>query len=66
MFDAMNMLDAISTKTIVKCFRKSGVSSSSQKMPLTDGNDPFKKLNKELSRLKIVLKARFETKQKYR
>ena len=48
MFDAVNMLpsswDAISIKTIVKCFRKSEIISSSRKFPRADGDNLFKQL----------------------
>ena len=48
MFDAVNMLpsswDAISIKTIVKCFRKSEIISSSRKFPQADGDNLFKQL----------------------
>ena len=70
MFDAVNMLpsswDAISIKTIVKCFRKSEIISSSRKFPQADGDNLFKQLKNKLLHLRNVVKARFETKQKHR
>ena len=45
MLDAMNMFvsswNAVSTETIVNCFRKAGISSSSQELAETGGDDPF-------------------------
>ena len=64
MLDAMNMLvsswNAVSSETIVNCFRKVGISSSSQELAQTDGDDPFKELSEELSRLREINPTEYE------
>ena len=64
MLDAINMLvsswNAVSTETIVNCFRKAGISSSSQELAQTDGDDTFKELNEELSRLRKINPTEYE------
>ena len=64
MLDAMNMLvsswNAVSTETIVNCFRKAGISSSSQELAQTDGDDPFKELSEELSHLREINPTEYE------
>ena len=53
--DVLNKLfsswNAVLTYTIVMCFRKAGISSSSQELAQTDGDDPFKELIKDFLRL---------------
>ena len=40
--------DVVTTKTIANFFRKSKISSESQKVAIAEDNDPFKELNKRL------------------
>ena len=36
--------DAVSTQTIVNCFRKSGISTKSQETTIVEDDDPFREL----------------------
>ena len=40
--------DAVTTKTLVNCFRKSKISSKSQKTVITEDDDLFKELEEEI------------------
>ena len=40
--------DAVTTKTVVNCFRKSKISSESQKAAIAEVNDSFEKLEEEI------------------
>ena len=40
--------NAVSTKTVVKGFRKSGISTASQEAATADKDDPFKNLPSEI------------------
>ena len=48
LLDAMQMLDVawgkVTTKTVVKCFEKGGISKEKQYETLLDADDPFKDL----------------------
>ena len=46
--------------SIVNCFRKMGISSSSLDLAQTAGNDPFKELNEELPRLREINPTEYE------
>ena len=55
--DAMQMLDVawgkITTKTVVNCFEKAGISKDKQSEALLDAYDPFKDLQKQLDKLAV-------------
>ena len=46
--------DALSTKTIVNCFRKSGISAESQETTPAEDDDPFWELQDEIDVLRSV------------
>ena len=46
--------DALSTHTIVNCFRKSGISTESQETAITEDDDPFRELQDEIDNLRSV------------
>ena len=46
--------DAVTTKTLVNCFRKSKISSKSQKTVITEDDDLFKELEEEIEFLHSV------------
>ena len=46
--------DALSTQTIVNCFRKSGISTESQKTAIAEDDDPFRELQEEIDDLRSV------------
>ena len=46
--------DALSTKTIVNCFRKSGISAESQETTIAEDDDPFWELQDEIDALHSV------------
>ena len=46
--------DALSTQTIVNCFRKSGISTESQETAIAEDNDPFRELQDETDDLRSV------------
>ena len=46
--------DALSTKTIVNCFRKSGISAESQETTIAEDDDPFWELQDEIDVLRSV------------
>ena len=46
--------DALSTQTIVNCFRKSGISTESQETPIAEDDDPFRELEDEVDNLRSV------------
>lgn len=64
MLDAMNILvlswNAVSTETIVKRSRKAGISSSSQELVQTVGDDLVKELNKGPSNLWEIDSTEYE------
>ena len=55
--DAMQMLDLawekVTTKTVVKCFEKAGISKEKQSETLLDADDPFKDLQEQLAKLAV-------------
>ena len=55
--DVMQMLDVawgkVTTKTIVNCFEKAGISKEKQSEALLDADDPFKDLQEQLDKLAI-------------
>ena len=55
--DAMQMLDVawgkITSKTVVNCFEKAGISKEKQSQALLDAYDPFKDLQKQLDKLAV-------------
>ena len=46
--------DALSTQTFVNCFRKSGISTESQKTAIAEDDDPFRELQDEIDDLRSV------------
>ena len=46
--------DALSTQTIVNCFRKSGISTESQETVIVEDDDPFRELQDEIDDLRSV------------
>ena len=46
--------DAVATKTVLNCFRKSTVPSESQKFVITKDDDPFKELEEEIENLRSI------------
>ena len=44
-------LDAVTTKAVVNCFRKSKISSESQKATIADDDDPFTELEQKMKHL---------------
>ena len=46
--------DALSTQTIVNCFRKSGISTESQETVIAEDDDPFRELQDEIDDLRSV------------
>ena len=46
--------DALSTQTIVNCFRKSGLSTESQETTIAEDDDPFRELQDEIDDLPSV------------
>ena len=40
--------DAVTTKTVLNCFRKSKISSDGQKAAIVEDNDPFKESEEEI------------------
>ena len=46
--------DALSTQTIVNCFRKSGICTESQETAIAEGDDPFQELQDEIDDLRSV------------
>ena len=46
--------DALSTQTIVNCFRKSGISTESQETTIAEDDDPFRELQDEIDDLRSV------------
>ena len=46
--------DALSTQTIVNCFRKSGISTESQEIAIAEDDDPFRELQDETDDLRPV------------
>ena len=46
--------DAVTTKTVVNCFRKSKISVQSQNAAITDDDNPFKELEEEIENLRSV------------
>ena len=46
--------DALSTETIVNCFRKSGISTESQETTIAEDDDPFRELKHEIDDLRSV------------
>ena len=46
--------DGLSTQTIVNCFRKSGISTESQKTVIAEDDDPFRELQYEIDDLRSV------------
>ena len=55
--DAMQMLDLawgkVTTKTVVNCFEKAGISKEKQSEALLDADDPFKDLQEQLDKLVV-------------
>ena len=55
--DAMQMLAVawgkVTTKTVVNCFEKAGISKEKQSEALLDADDPFKDLQKQLDKLAV-------------
>ena len=55
--DAMQMLDLawekVTTKTVVNCFEKAGISKEKQSEALLDADDPFKNLQEQLDKLAV-------------
>ena len=55
--DAMQMLDLawgkVTTKTVVKCFEKAGISKEKQSETLLDADDPFKDLQEQFAKLAV-------------
>ena len=43
--------DALSTQTIVNCFRKSGISTESQETTIAEDDDPYRELQDEIEDL---------------
>ena len=60
--DAMQMLDVawrkVTTKTVVNCFEKAGISKGKQSEALQDADDPFKDLQEQLNKL-VVYNSKF-------
>ena len=50
----VSVWDALSTETIVNCFRKSGISTESQEIAITEDDDPFRELQDEIDKLRSV------------
>ena len=46
--------NAFTTETIVKCFRKAGISAENQDAIITEEDDPFKDLQDEIDALRTV------------
>ena len=46
--------DALSTQTIVNCFRKSGISTESQETAIAEDDDPFRELQDQINDLGSV------------
>ena len=44
--------NAVSTETIVNCFRKAGISTANQEVAIADEDDPFKDLQNEIDALR--------------
>ena len=44
-------LDAVTTKAVVNCFRKSKISSESQKAAIAEDDDPFTELEQKMKHL---------------
>ena len=57
LLDAMQMPDVawgkVTTKTVVNCFEKAGISKEKQSQALLDAYDPFKDLQKQLDKLAV-------------
>ena len=53
MKDLVSSWNAVSTETVVNCFKKAGISDSNQQMAEAD-DDPFKSLAEELDCLREV------------
>ena len=55
--DAMQMSDVawgkVTTKTVVNCFEKAGISKEKQSEALLDADDPFKDLQEQLDKLAV-------------
>ena len=55
--DAMQMLDVawgkVTTKIVVNCFEKAGISKEKQSEVLLDAGDPFKDLQEQLDKLAV-------------
>ena len=55
--DAMQMLDLawgkVTTKTVVNCFEKAGISKEKRSEALLDANDPFKDLQQQLDKVAV-------------
>ena len=41
--------NTVSTKTIVNCFRKAGISTTNQEAAIAEEDDPFKDLQNEIN-----------------
>ena len=58
----MQMLDVawrkVTTKTVVNCFEKAGISKGKQSEALPDDDDPFKDLQEQLNKL-VVYNSKF-------
>ena len=50
----VSALDALSTQTIVNCFRKSGISTESQETAIAEDDDPFRELQDQINDLGSV------------
>ena len=46
--------DALSTETIVNCFRKSGISTESQETAIAQDGNPFRELQDEIDDFRSV------------
>ena len=46
--------DAVTSKTVVNCFRKSKILSKSQKAAIAEGDGPFKELEEEIKNLHSI------------
>ena len=46
--------DALSTQTIVNCFRKTGISTESQETAIAEDDDSFRELQDEIDNLRSV------------
>ena len=46
--------DALTTKIVVNCFRKSKISSGNQKTTIAEDDDPFKELEEEIENLRSI------------